>query len=93
MDAWTGMVFIWGLSMISLIFFVVLYYANEFSARRAKQQEMLLQRIQAPQVAVDQHVIQQAQEQERKAARWDDDDDFHSLMGADAIGFNPMSDE
>jgi len=97
MDTMTGAVFIWGLSMIPLIFFTTLYYADRMSGRRHQEkaarmahEQMLLQRIQAPTMAVDQHVIQQATQQPRMTPHFDDDEEFHSLMNGDGIGLDPM---
>jgi len=96
-DAWTGAVFIWGLSMIPLVFFTTLFYADRMSNRRQHErdqrrehEQMLLQRIQAPTMAVDQHVIQQATQQPRMTPHFDDDEEFHSLMNGDGIGLDPM---
>ena len=94
MDAWTGAVFIWGLSMIPLVFFTTLFYADRMSNRRQHErdqrrehEQMLLQRIQAPQIAVDQHVIKQHVDQERMTPRYDDDESLADLM---QIGIDPM---
>lgn len=98
MNAWAGLSIISGLSIFSLVFFIALFYADRFSNRRALEraaerghQEMLLQRIQAPQTAVDQNVIKQAQATQRMAPHFEDDDEFNQAMTGDFIGFDPLA--
>jgi len=91
MDSMTGIVIIFSLSLFAAMSLALLYYADKFSARRAAQQEMLLQRIQAPQIAVDQHVIREAHATPTRAVRFDDDEDFYRLKDDDMLGVDMSS--
>jgi hypothetical protein len=90
MDQMAGIVLIMGLSVSPLLLFIACFYGDRRAVRNAKTQEMLLQRIQAPQVAVDQHVIQQAEEQKRMTPHFDSDEEFQRLdemmIGIDPLG-------
>jgi hypothetical protein len=100
MTSQTMIVVIASLSFSTAWFFAILVFADrrqrrvleERSALRMHEQ-MLLQRIQAPATAVDQHVIQTAEAQERMTPRWDEDDDFSKLKQGDTIGFDPLGDQ
>jgi hypothetical protein len=100
MTSQTMLVIIAALSFSSAWFLGLLVFIDrrdhrnreERSAMRMHEQ-MLLQRIQAPATAVDQHVIQTAEAQERMTPRWDEDDDFSKLMQGDTIGFDPLGDQ
>jgi hypothetical protein len=90
MNSITGIVIIAALTTLSGWFFLFLYYGDRWAARRSREREMLLQRIQAPQIAVDQHVIQQAEEQKRMTPHFDNDEEFQRLdemmIGIDPLG-------
>jgi hypothetical protein len=89
MNQMAGIVLIVGLSVSPLLLFIACYYGDRRAVRNAKTQEMLLQRIQAPQIAVDQHVIQQAEEQKRMTPHFDSDEEFQRLDEM-MIGIDPM---
>jgi hypothetical protein len=93
-------VIIAALTFSSAWFFALLVFIDRRDGRNREErsamrmhEQMLLQRIQAPAAAVDQHVIQTAEAQERMTPRWDDDDNFSKLMQGDTIGFDPLGDQ
>jgi hypothetical protein len=95
MAPWTGLTIIWALSMIPLVFFTTLYYADRFSNRKALErqqqrahEQMLMQRIQDPVQAVAQHVVDTTPEMEPPRVEYDNDE---SLW--DALGVNPLEDQ
>jgi hypothetical protein len=94
MTAIEGGVLIAALSLFSVCFFIVLYFGDRWSSRRLEEkrmdlehQQMLLQRIQAPEQAVAQHVMQVAPIEEPPRVEFDNDTSFF-----DALGINPLED-
>lgn len=86
MTSQTMIIVIASLSFSSLWFFALLAFTDRWHSRVVEDRQMLLQRIQAPQAAADQHVIQTAQPQAPMTPRFDHDEDLHDLM----IGIDPL---
>lgn len=97
MTSQTMIIIVASLSFSSLWFFAILIFTDRWHHRVRlereavrKHEQMLLQRIQAPVAAVDQHVIETAQQQPQMTPRFDSDEDLHRLLGGDTIGFDPL---
>ena len=93
MNGWTGMCIISALTVFGFWSLGVLYFLDKILTRRGKEREMLLQRIQAPDLATNQHAVQTVAEQPRMTPRYDDDEELGRLLAGDAIGFDPMGDQ
>lgn len=97
MSSQTMIIIIASLSFSSAWFFAILIFTDRWHQRvrlereaARKHEQMLLQRIQAPVAAVDQHVIETAQAQPQMTPRYDNDEDLDRLLNGDTIGFDPL---